>query len=113
MPCQDPIKVGVADAGVPATPSGALFRAGRLGPEIDVAFDRMGIDLGQFLGGKGQVVQGCHVFHDLLGSTGADQGAGDARIAQGPGQGQLRQALAAALGDGIQARTRARFSSDR
>ena len=53
---------------------------------------------------EGKVVQRGDVLLDLLDPRRARPGAGDARQAQDPGDGHLRQGLPAGLGDLVQAR---------
>ena len=54
----------------------------------------------ELVGGEVQVVQRAEVLVELLDAGGADQGRGHRRVAQHPGQRQLRQGLTATLGDG-------------
>ena len=69
------------------------------------------LDPPQLLGIEAQVVLRGHALLDLLDPAGADQGAGHGFGAQRPGQGQLRQALAALRATWPSARTLATRSS--
>src|SRR5450830_2108601 len=91
-----------AIGGKPPPTLAGLFSRRWLFPQVNPAFQRKPIDLRQFFGGEAQVLQRPDVFNNLLRAARADQRAGHPWVTQGPGQGQLGQALATTLGDFIE-----------
>jgi probable blue pigment (indigoidine) exporter len=71
-------------------------------PEVDAGLGGVLVDLGQLVGGEGQVVQRGHAVLQLGDAAGPDQGRGHPGIAQRPGQRQLGQGLSTPAGDGVQ-----------
>src|SRR5258706_14271127 len=69
------------------------LRVARRRPEIDPALDGEAVDLRQLGGREGEVVERLEVVVELGDRARPDQGRGDPRIAQRPGEGHLRQRL--------------------
>ena len=82
--------------------SGQALVGGRALPQVDAAVHGVAVDGVQLGLGEAQVLHRTHQVHDLLGLAGADQRRGHALVAQHPGRGHLRQALAAGLGDFVE-----------
>jgi hypothetical protein len=57
------------------------------------------VDLGELVGGEFGPVERGYVGFELFDAAGADERGGDARVAEGPGDRQLRERLAAAGGE--------------
>ena len=75
--------------------SGLLARGAR--PEVDVRLGGVAVDLLELVGGEVELVERRDVRLQLLDAARADQRGGDARVAQDPGDRQLRERLAAPL----------------
>src|SRR5918993_1273181 len=71
-------------------------RAGAL-PEVDVALDRVSVDLGELVVVEVEPLERAQAVVELLDAAGADEHGRDAVVAQRPGQRELRQRLAAPL----------------
>src|SRR5918993_2027746 len=71
-------------------------RAGAL-PEVDVALDRVPVDLGELVVVEVEPLERAQAVVELLDAAGADEHGRDAVVAQRPGQRELRQRLAAPL----------------
>src|SRR6185312_3207993 len=81
-------------------------RAARSRPYVEIAFERVTIDPLQLLGGELQVTQCAQAFLHLLPAAGADQRAGDSRLAQHPLAAALERAAAAEVLPQAQRNTR-------
>src|SRR6202011_4814807 len=71
----------------------------RRGPEVDPALRAVAVDLLEFLSVEVEPLERRDVLLELANAARADQGRGDARVAQDPGDGELRQRLTAPGGD--------------
>src|ERR1700676_5478128 len=66
--------------------------AGR-GPDVQIAIDRISVDLLKFIAAELQVLQCAQALVDLRPTAGTDQRTGDRRLSEHPRQRHLRQAL--------------------
>src|SRR5882762_6925605 len=84
------------------TGAGCSIRARRF-PEVDPAIRREPVDVFQLAGRQLELLERAYVLLQLGHAAGPDQRRRDAGGAQGPGQRQLRQRLAASAGDLMEA----------
>ena len=80
---------------------------------VRVLCDEDGVNFCEFGGRKAEIREGGDILLHLLDAAGADQGAGQAGIAQNPSEGQLSSGLSARLSQFIdRARLREAFLAD-
>src|SRR6266508_6149640 len=71
-------------------------------PQVDAAVDGVPVDLFDLVAGEGQVRERPDVLLELLDAARTDERGGDTRVAERPGERELRERLAPPLGNRVE-----------